>query len=225
MFFSRPASPGEQDEHALERERMVKVQLRGRGIRDERVLQAFEKVPRHLFVPSRARDSAYEDHPLGIGMGQTISQPYMVGLMTQELRLSGQERVLEIGTGSGYQTAILAELARHVYTVERIERLAQDARAVLDEQGYMNISFHVGDGTRGWADHEPYDRILVTAGAPAVPPALRDQLVDGGILVLPVGQSYFQTLQTVRRFGSRFREQSVCDCVFVRLIGEQGWEE
>jgi protein-L-isoaspartate(D-aspartate) O-methyltransferase len=223
MFFQRRQDGSEEDRLAQSREEMVRLQLARRGVKDERVLEAFRRVPRHRFVPPGARFAAYDDHPLAIGRGQTISQPYMVALMTEELRLGGGERVLEIGTGSGYQTAILAELCDRVYSVERIESLSLSAREVLADLGYANISFRVGDGTLGWAEYAPFDRILVTAGAPSVPPTLQRQLSDKGILVVPVGRSYFQTLTTLRRFGSRFREQRVCDCVFVKLVGEEGW--
>ncbi len=202
---------------------MVEEQIRRRGIRTQAVLDAFMGVPRHLFVPPHARESSYADHPIGIGEGQTISQPYMVALMTDELGLTGSERVLEIGTGSGYQTAILSKLSPHVYTVERIANLSSRAGVALAALGCSNITFRVGDGTLGLAEFAPYDRVIVTAGAPRVPPALKDQLADGGILVVPVGGSFVQMLVKVRRSGSEFIEQEVCSCVFVRLIGEHGW--
>ena len=207
------------------REQMVANQIAARGISDTRVLDAMRKVPRHLFCQPPDRPDTYADHPLDIGEGQTISQPYMVALMTQELRLTGPERVLEIGTGSGYQTAILAELAAEVFSVERIRFLAERAQQVLAAQGYANVRVFVGDGTLGWPDGAPYDRILVTAGAPDIPPALTDQLADGGILVAPVGDRHVQVLTTVTREGSQLRRKAGPACVFVRLIGEQGWGE
>ena len=206
-----------------ERERMVALQLMARDIRDESVLRAFRKVPRHEFIPSEMRAEAYADHPLPIGAGQTISQPYMVALMTQCLELSGDERVLEIGTGSGYQAAILAGLAREVYSIERQESLAARASAVLD--GYPNIHITVGDGTEGWPEHAPYGGIIVTAGAPDVPLPLLDQLAEGGRLVIPVGGSFSQTLMVCTRRGDRIEKISVCGCVFVPLVGKHGWEE
>ena len=205
------------------REEMVARQLAARDIRDERVLEAFRRVPRHRFVPPEIRASAYVDHPMPIGSGQTISQPYMVALMTQCLELEGAERVLEIGTGSGYQAAILAELAREVYSIERQESLAARASAVLD--GYPNIHITVGDGTEGWPEHAPYDGIIVTAGAPDAPPPLLDQLADGGRLVIPVGGSFSQTLLVYTRRGAIFDDRAVCGCVFVPLIGKYGWKK
>ncbi len=208
-----------------EREQMVLHQIAARGIDDARVLAAMRKVPRHLFCRPAGRPDAYADHPLDIGEGQTISQPYMVALMTQELHLAGPERVLEIGTGSGYQTAILAELAAEVFSVERIGSLAERARGILAAQGYNNVRVFVGDGTLGWPGGAPYDRILVTAGAPDVPAALTEQLADGGILVAPVGDQHVQVLTTVTRKGDRLHRETGPACVFVRLIGEQGWRE
>ncbi len=202
---------------------MVEEQMKRRGITNRRVLDAFMKIPRHLFVPLNARESAYEDHPLSIGESQTISQPYMVALMTQELMLEGTEKVLEIGTGSGYQTAVLAELAGRVFTVERIGTLGSRAQVVLDGLGYGNIVFRTGDGTLGLPDSAPFDRIIVTAGAPEVPRPLKDQLADGGLLVIPVGRSCCQMLMSLRRNGSSFEEREVLSCVFVRLIGREGW--
>ena len=212
------------DEFAAEREQMVESQIAGRGIRDPRVLAALRKVPRHLFCPGRNRFEAYDDHPLEIGEGQTISQPYMVALMTECLRLRGPERILEIGTGSGYQTAILAELAAQVHSVERIPALARRAAERLENLGYQNIEFLVGDGTLGWPEHAPYDRIIVTAGAPSVPTSLTAQLADQGLLVIPVGERYFQTLTLVTRRGDRLDTEAACGCTFVKLIGKEGWD-
>ena len=207
------------------REAMVDQQLRGRGIRDARVLQAFLDVPRHLFVPPYRLDEAYADHPLDIGRGQTISQPFMVALMTEALTLRGGERVLEVGTGSGYQAAILAKLCAVVYTIERLADLSERAQALLEGMGIANVRFRVGDGTLGWPEEAPFDRIIVTAGGPDVPASLQGQLADGGRLVMPVGDRYGQDLVAVERQGERFERESHGGCVFVRLIGREGWPE
>lgn len=202
---------------------MVQTQLAGRGISDKRVLDAFLKVPRHEFVPDEFREDAYNDYPLSIGANQTISQPYMVALMTECLALKGNEKVLEIGTGSGYQAAILAELAKDVYSVERIEPLAAGAKKVLDSLGYKNCNIKIGDGTLGWSDFAPYDGIIVTAGAPAIPEALVKQLKDTGRLVAPIGGGFGQILTIVEKKGASIKTTDVCGCVFVPLIGEEGW--
>lgn len=207
------------------REHMVSNQLEQRGIHDSRVLEAMRTVPRHRFVPLSCRDRAYDDRPLGIGRGQTISQPYMVALMTALLELSEGGHVLEIGTGSGYQTAVLAEIAERVDTVERVPELAAGAQALLEELGYENAHVHTGDGTVGYPEEAPYDGIIVTAAAPRVPPALKTQLRDGGRLVCPAGDRSTQRLVTLVRSGSDFAEQRGTGCVFVPLIGEEGWEE
>lgn len=207
------------------RERMVRDQFIARGITDQRVLAAFYKVEREKFVPSEVSNNAYQDFPLSIGEGQTISQPYMVALMTQSLELKGDERVLEIGTGSGYQTAILAELARKVYSVERIKALAERARELLENLGYSNVKILLGDGTLGWEESSPYDRILVTAGAREIPQPLTDQLEEGGVLVIPVGNSYSQDLEVVRKRKNHIETAAVEKCVFVPLIGKYGWDE
>jgi protein-L-isoaspartate(D-aspartate) O-methyltransferase len=200
-------------------ERMVRNQIQARGVRDPGVLEVMSCIPRHRFVSGASTFEAYGDYPLSIGQGQTISQPYMVALMSEEMRLRGTERVLEIGTGSGYQTAILAELAEHVYTVELIPELLERSRALLDELGYTNISYRSGDGTLGWPEHAPYDRILVAAAAPSVPRPLTAQLADNGILVLPVGDSrHYQTLSIVRRVGDRFDTRESIGCRFVPLV-------
>jgi protein-L-isoaspartate(D-aspartate) O-methyltransferase len=211
------------DDFAMQRERMVATHIAGRGLTDPRLLAAFRAVPRHLFCEPPGHPESYADHPLPIGEGQTISQPYIVALMTDELRLRGGERVLEIGTGSGYQTAILCEMAGEVVSVERHASLAERARRLLDRQGYANVSLHVGDGTRGWPEGAAYGAILVTAAAPHVPKALRDQLANGGRLVAPVGDSYAQTLLAVTREGDVFRTERGIACRFVKLIGEDGW--
>ena len=206
-----------------ERVRMVAEQLRARGMTDERVLAAFRKVPRHLFVPQEFRREAYTDHPLPIGDGQTISQPYIVALMAQSLRLKGHERVLEIGTGSGYQTAILAELALEVFSVERLPALLVQARERLDALGYLNLRWSAGNGSLGWPEHAPYDAILVSAAAPDVPQPLVDQLGDGGRMVLPIGPPQAQTLVSVEQHHGTVVRRDVASCVFVPLIGEHGW--
>jgi len=207
------------------RERMVKTQLVPRGIRDEGVLRAMRKVPRHRFVGQDQQGQAYSDHPLPIGRGQTISQPYIVALMTQALALTGRERTLEVGTGSGYQTAVLAELSREVFTVERIPELLVRAEAVLSGLGCANVRFKAFDGTLGWEEHKPFDAVLVTAGAPGVPRPLRDQLADGGRLVIPVGSRHSQELLRIRRAGDRFEESYLGGCRFVDLIGVHGWKD
>jgi len=204
---------------------MVEEQLIPRGITDQRVLAAFYKVERDKFVPSDMRKNAYQDYPLSIGEGQTISQPYMVALMTQSLRLEGREKVLEIGTGSGYQTAILAELSREVYSVERIRVLAERAKRLLGKLGYVNIKVFVGDGTLGWEEYSPYDRILVTAGARQIPQPLIEQLGEDGIMVIPVGNSYSQDLRVARKRKKKIKTVTIEKCVFVPLIGRYGWDE
>jgi len=203
---------------------MVEHQLRHRHITDQRVLSAMDELPRERFIGDSMLYEAYDDRALPIDCGQTISQPYMVAVMTQCLEVAPAHRVLEIGTGSGYQTAVLAKLARHVYTVERIEHLSQQAQTHLHELNIGNVSFCVGDGTLGWADHAPYDRILVTAGAPDVGQALVDQLVDGGLLVVPVGAPDEQVLTVVQRQGDRTIEKPSIACRFVKLIGREGWD-
>jgi len=221
--FRHGGSSVEPPNFAAPRQRMVAHQIRARGIRDLRVLEAMECIPREQFVLDGCQGQAYEDHPLGIGFGQTISQPYMVALMTEALELAGGERVLEIGTGSGYQTAILADLSAEVYTVERMAELAEAARDRLTAMGYTNVHFRAGDGTLGWPEAAPFDRILVTAGAPDVPQTLTQQLAEGGLLVIPVGDEFSQDLLRVRRHGERLLRESLCRCVFVKLVGEQGW--
>jgi protein-L-isoaspartate(D-aspartate) O-methyltransferase len=207
-----------------ERDQMVEEQLVRRGIRDPRVLAAMRKVPRHVFLQEALRDRAYGDHPLPIGEGQTISQPFMVGLMSELLGLSGAEKVLEVGTGSGYQTAVLAELARRVCSIERIPALAARARAVLEALGYTSAWVRVGSGTLGWPDEAPFDRILVAAGSPSVPPPLFGQLKEGGRLLLPLGDVAEQTLTSVEKIDGEMRMTRHAGCVFVKLIGKYAWE-
>jgi len=212
------------DDSAQQRALMVARQLEARGIRDPRVLAAMRRVPRHRFVPDRLLDAAYDDGPLPIGEGQTISQPYMVAMMSEALRLRGDERVLEVGTGSGYQAAVLAELAAEVVSVERHRELAAPAAVLLAELGYDNAAVEIGDGTLGWPPAAPYGGILVTAGAPAVPDALRRQLVIGGRLVIPIGDRLSQAIEIHRRTGDdAWQVERSTACRFVRLIGEQGW--
>lgn len=208
-----------------ERERMVEDQLVRRGITDARVLDALRRIPRHRFVEEALRDRAYGDHPLPIGENQTISQPYMVGAMTQLLRLSGSEKVLEIGTGSGYQTAVLAELARRVCSIERLPSLATRARRLLEELGYTNAVVKTADGTYGWPDEAPFDRVLVTAGAPAVPTPLFQQLVEGGRMVVPIGESQAQVLHVIDKVDGQMRTATETGCVFVKLVGKYGWDD
>ena len=209
----------------LARERMVKNQLMPRSIRDERVLQAMGKIPRHLFIQEALAGEAYNDHPVPIGEKQTISQPYIVALMTEALELKGSENTLEIGTGSGYQTAILAELSSRVFTVERIKSLLVKARKLLAKLGYNNILFKAFDGTLGWKDYAPFDAIMVTAGAPNVPEPLKEQLADNGRIIIPVGDRYTQELIKITRKGESFEQESLGGCRFVNLIGVHGWKE
>ncbi len=208
-----------------QRQRMVADQLVARGIRDKRVLAAFSKVPRHLFVPEDQRPHSYEDHPCSIGAGQTISQPYIVALMTEQLQLKPGSKVLEIGTGSGYQTAILAELASRVYSIERFPDLADRAAKVLSELGCANLEIRVGDGTNGWSEQAPFDNILAAAAAPVLPEPLLLQLADGGRMVIPIGSQKDQVLTLVTRTGGRIQAFDVCPCAFVPLIGAHGWKD
>jgi protein-L-isoaspartate(D-aspartate) O-methyltransferase len=202
---------------------MVAQQLSQRGVEDPRLLQAMHDVPRHLFVPARHRAMAYEDMPLAIGYEQTISQPLMVAMMTAALQLQGRERVLEIGTGSGYQAAILAHLALVVFSIERIPELAAKARAVLALVGILNVHVLVGDGSLGLPEHGPYDAIIVTAASPRVPPPLVSQLKPGGRLVVPVGDRHEQTLTRVTATSTGPQVEHLGGCRFVPLIGQQGW--
>ncbi len=211
-------------DYAVARQRMVTEQLLRRGITDPGVLQAMGKVHRHLFMEEALRGRAYGDHPLPIGEKQTISQPFMVALMTQALELKNHERVLEIGTGSGYQTAILAELASKVYSVERIKILARRAKECLESLGYYNVLIRIGDGSLGWKEMAPFDAIVVTAATPAIPPPLIEQLADKGRIVAPVGGAERQVLKKGTRDGQAMHWTDLGDCVFVRLVGEQGWD-
>jgi len=213
-----------RDAYETARARMVEEQLVQRGITDERVLSAMRRVPRHLFVEVPLRERAHGDHPLPIGEEQTISQPYIVGLMSQLLELRGQEKVLEVGTGSGYQTAVLAELARRVCSIERLPRLAERARALVEHLGYDNVWVRVGSGTLGWPDEAPFDRILVTAGGPSIPPPLFQQLGEGGRMVVPVGDVANQTLTVVEKVRGEMKTRSCGDCKFVKLVGKYAWD-
>jgi protein-L-isoaspartate(D-aspartate) O-methyltransferase len=207
------------------RERMIHEHLRGRDITDARVLEVMSSIPRHLFVPEEYHDQAYADGPLPIGNGQTISQPYIVALMTQMLILQGTETVLEIGTGSGYQSAVLSRLARKIYTVERFASLAEHAKKTFTRLGYDNIEITVGDGSLGLSTYAPYDAILVTAAAPDTPRILLDQLAEGGRLVIPVGRRWEQHLHLWKRVGDNFEEHSFIPVAFVPLRGKYGWDE
>ena len=206
-------------------ERMVHDQLEARGITDPHVLKAMRETPRHLFVPHELQPLAYRDSPLPIGNEQTISQPFIVAYMTQCLGLTGTETVLEIGTGSGYQTAILCKLARHVYTIERHNLLAERAAANLAQPGIENVDLHVGDGSQGLPDMAPYDAIIVTAAAPALPIALRAQLSEGACMVLPVGDNSVQYLERIRRCGNTWNVEQLISVMFVLLIGRYGFSQ
>lgn len=208
-----------------ERSRMVEEQIIARGVKDERVIAAMRKVARHEFLPEAIRGMAYQDSALPLGEAQTMSQPYMVAIMSELLALTGTERVLEIGTGSGYQAAILAELCAKVYTVERIKPLADRARASLDRLGYRTVALKVYDGTYGWKEVAPFDAIVVTAGSPDVPAPLVEQLKEGGRLVIPVGERYGQMLVKMIKTAEGVITEKSIPCVFVPLIGNHGWKE
>jgi protein-L-isoaspartate(D-aspartate) O-methyltransferase len=210
---------------AKEREKMVTEQLRPRGIIDLRVLEAFETVPRHIFCPVDEQPWAYGDFPHSIGFGQTISQPYIVALMTESLRLTGSERVLEVGTGSGYQAAILSFLASEVHTIEIIPELAEASQKIFESLGFTNIHSHIGDGSKGCSEFAPYDGILVTAAAPEAPRPLFDQLAEGGRLVIPVGSKGYQELELWQRKEEKFQSQIILPVAFVPLRGEYGWDK
>ena len=220
-MFKRP----DNDRFASARDRMLMRHLRGRDIVDPRVLKVMADVPREEFVSNSYLSQAYADGPLPIGLGQTISQPYIVALMTQELRLDGTCEVLEIGTGSGYQTAVLCKLAKRVYTIERHGELSESAQAVLGRLGIDNVEFYVGDGSRGWPDPKRFERIMITAAVPTIPQPLFDQLVEAGTLVAPVGPGGVQRLIACERKSEKIIERFICDVRFVRLFGEYGFEE
>lgn len=212
-------------DYAWARERMVQEQIIARGVSDSRVLAAMRKIPRHRFVDPGLVNRAYDDSALPIGDKQTLSQPYMAARMSEALRLTGNEKVLEIGTGSGYQTALLAELCFNVFSVEKIRALSHKARRLLDQLDYQNIALHVGDGTIGWSEHAPYNGIIVTAGAPHPPKPLLEQLLIGGRLVIPVGDEQAQTLVRVTRTRYSFKEERLGECKFVKLLGKYAWRE
>lgn len=213
----------EPDPYVSHRLAMVEYQLRRRGIHDQRVLQAMEEVPRHEFIPEPERHRAYHDQPVSIGEDQTISQPYIVAVMTQFLSVEPENKVLEIGTGTGYQAAVLSRLSGQVYTIERHATLAERAEEIFRRIGYQNIHVVVGDGTRGLPDHAPYDRILVAAAAPSVPPPLLEQLSEGGRMIIPVGSSDTQVLQFLRKSQGEIFTSNLEGCRFVPLIGEGGF--
>jgi protein-L-isoaspartate(D-aspartate) O-methyltransferase len=206
-----------------QREAMVESQLRARGIRDGRVLRAMSEIPRHVFVPLAWRNEAYDDHPVPIAEEQTISQPFIIGLCLQLLELTGTESVLEIGTGSGYQTALLSVLSRRVYSMERHAQLAHEAEAVLTNLGLQNITIMVGDGTQGWSEHAPFNAILVSAAAPSPPRSLIEQLAPEGRMVIPVGPPHVQELQLIRKHGAEITAKTVEGCRFVPLIGADAY--
>jgi protein-L-isoaspartate(D-aspartate) O-methyltransferase len=224
-IFVETKSGPERDPYEVARRRMVTDQLMPRGIEDGKVLDAMAKVKRHVFVPPGMENQAYLDRPLHVGFGQTISQPLMVALMTQELSLAGSERVLEIGTGSGYQAAVLSLLAKEVYTIERIYELSIAARKALYRLRYENVKLRIGDGTLGWPEMAPFDRIIVTAGAPCVPKALKEQLTDDGMLVIPVGGEELQYLEVFTKKGDSYQKKVSTACRFVKLIGKEGWSD
>jgi protein-L-isoaspartate(D-aspartate) O-methyltransferase len=203
--------------------RMVEIQILQRGVTSQSILDAFRKVPRHLFVPQEDQAEAYDDYPIPIGFGQTISQPYIAALMTEKAQLKTEDSVLEVGTGSGYQAAILSRLCKKIDTVERIPALGKQAQKMLSELGFDNVFVHIADGTGGWPDAAPYDAILVTAGSPSVPPPLQLQLKNGGRLIIPVGGSWHQELQLWIKTENDFEMETIIPVAFVPLLGKWGW--
>lgn len=225
MNFDQPGAE-ESFSGSPQKDRQLMVErLRAQGVRDERVLEVMSRIPRHCFVGEEYWDQAYANHPLPIEEGQTISQPYIVALMTELLAPKQSDRVLEIGTGSGYQTAILAELTADVYTIERSRVLLEKARARLKAAGYQNVHFRLGDGTVGWAEHSPYSAIIATGAVPKVPPSLIQQLSEGGRLVLPVGDRQMQRLWLIERHKAELDKRELCFCSFLPLVGKEGWPE
>lgn len=212
-------------DYEILRKRMVQEQLMPRGIKNKNVLDAFRKVERHKFIPENLKNSAYADFPIPIDEGQTISQPYIVALMTECLNLTREDKVLEIGTGSGYQTAILAELAGEVYSIERFEVLAQKAQTLLSDLGYKNIKIKADDGTLGWKEAAPFDKIIITAASPKIPMPLTEQLKENGKLILPLGETLSQVLTLVEKKKGELQPLNICGCVFVPLIGKYGWRQ
>jgi len=215
----------EKDKYVLERLKMVRDQLRGRDITDPTVLEVMSEIPREEFIPEAYRYEAYADGPVPIGLGQTISQPYIVALMTQALQLNYQCDVLELGTGSGYQTAVLAKMAKKVYTIEKLAPLSEAAQAVLGRLGIGNVEFYIGDGTCGWPQQRTFDRIIITAAAPQPPQPLKEQLADGGLLIVPEGDRSSQQLVAYRKKGQSLHKSVLCDCRFVPLTGKYGFSE
>jgi len=209
-------------DYALARKKMAEEQLKNRGIKNNAILDAFYKIERHKFIPEDLWSVAYSDFPLPIGEGQTISQPYIVALMTEYLDLTGKEKVLEIGTGSGYQTAILAELSKEVFSIERLENLAKNAQKTIKEAGYANVKIKIGDGSLGIPEEAPFDRIIITAASPRIPLPLSDQLNENGRLVLPLGDGLTQTLTLAKKINGKIEPTQICGCVFVPLIGKYG---
>ncbi|OQX70469.1 MAG: protein-L-isoaspartate O-methyltransferase [Candidatus Cloacimonas sp. 4484_275] len=207
-----------------QRRKMVETQIMNRGISDEKVLSAFLKVPRELFVPEKFKHLAYADSPLSIGNGQTISQPYIVALMMELLQLDANDKVLEIGTGSGYQTALLAEICSEIFTIERISILSVNAQKILRELGYENIHFKIGDGSLGWNENLKFNKIIVTAAAPSIPQSLLNELDDNGILVIPTGSKFMQDLIVIKNKNGEFVRNNYGGCTFVPLIGKEGWQ-
>lgn len=216
----------EKDKHLIARQAMVRFQIAGRGITDKRVLAVMEQIPREEFITAEYGTQAYDDNPLPIGMGQTISQPYIVALMTQEMELAAEHEILEIGTGSGYQTAILAKLCKKVYTIERLSQLQEYAQACLGRLKIENVEFYAGDGTKGWPDEKQFDRIIVTAASPKIPLPLIDQLKTGGKIVIPIGGPYVQELVCGTKTDSgEITIKNICGVRFVRLIGQYGYSD
>jgi protein-L-isoaspartate(D-aspartate) O-methyltransferase len=210
-----------QNDYVINRNRMVEEQIIRRGVKNERVLNAFRQVPRHLFVDEALYHQAYDDYPLPIGQDQTISQPYIVAAMTEYLDVQENHKVLEIGTGSGYQVAILANLAKMVYTVERIDELSLRARKILNRLGYKNIRYKIDDGSLGWKEFAPYDRIIVTAASEFMPNSLQEQLVENGRIVIPIGQGFSQALTLGVKNDGRLRQRKIFDCIFVPLVSNK----
>jgi len=215
----------QEDKFVLARQQMVRLDLKGRDITDPYVLKIMAEIPRHQFVPPTSKSQAYADGPLPVGMGQTISQPYIVALMTQQLKLKPSFEVLEIGTGSGYQSAVLARLVKRVYTIERFNQLSESAQAVLGRLGFSNIEFYIGDGSCGWPEKKEFNRIMVTAAVPRIPEPLLEQLVTGGLIIAPIGSGSVQRLIICEKKLVGCTEQAVCDVRFVKLIGEYGFKE
>ena len=204
---------------------MVDRQLIPRGIKDDKVIEVFRNIPRHEFIPSKYQNSSYGNFPLPIGEDQSISQPFIVALMTQTLEINNTDKVLEIGTGSGYQAAILASLAKDIYSVERRDPLAKEAENTLRKLGFTNLKLKIGDGTLGWEEFAPYDKIMVTAAAPSLPEPLKEQLNPNGKIVIPIAAEFGQILTLFTKDGNKFNKEKVCECAFVPLIGQYGYEE